>query len=82
MALAQTTTYPLRVKAALAAAALLSLWGAFEFWNVESERARAGDPFQVAAQFDRFAGFAAAVWAKRPVSFEAGHHSVMPSRQT
>jgi hypothetical protein len=54
--------YPLKVKVGVALAALLSLWGTFEHFAIESaHQERYRDPYEIAAQFSRFADFRAAV---------------------
>jgi hypothetical protein len=46
--------YPMAAKAAVALAALLSLWGSFEYSGLESAyQQQFRDPYQVAAQFSR-----------------------------
>ena len=46
--------YPLAAKAAVAVAALLSLWGSFEYSGLESAyQQQFRDPYQIAAQFSR-----------------------------
>jgi hypothetical protein len=54
--------YPLAVQAAVALAALLSLWGSFEYSGLESAyQQQFHDPYQIAAQSTRFAQLQAAV---------------------
>ncbi len=54
--------YPLAVKAGTALAALLSLWGTFEYLGFESAYQRQyADPYKIGAQFSRFDALRASV---------------------
>jgi hypothetical protein len=54
--------YPLAAKAAVTLAALLSLWGSFEYSGLESAyQQQFRDPYQVAAQFPRFESVQSAI---------------------
>lgn len=54
--------YPLAAKAAVALAALLSLWGSFEYSGLESAyQQQFRDPYQIAAQFSRLDSLQSAI---------------------
>jgi hypothetical protein len=62
--------YPLAAKAAVALAALLSLWGSFEYSGLESEyQQQFHDPYQVAAQFSRFESVQSAIPEKATLGY-------------
>jgi hypothetical protein len=62
--------YPLAAKAAVALAALLSLWGSFEYSGLESAyQQQFHDPYQVAAQFSRFEGVQSAIPEKAMLGY-------------
>ena len=59
---AETRSYPVRVKAGIALAALLCLWGTFEYYSSETSYVQQyRDPYRVADQFTRLDGIRAAV---------------------
>jgi hypothetical protein len=62
--------YPLAAKAAVALAALLSLWGSFEYSGLESAyQQQFHDPYQVAAQFSRFESVQSAIPEKAMLGY-------------
>jgi hypothetical protein len=67
---AQALEYPLRVKAGVALAALLCLWGGVESYTSESAyQQQYRDPYRVADQFTRLAAFSSAVPADATVGY-------------
>jgi hypothetical protein len=58
----QRAEYSLAIQAAVVLAALLSLWGSFEYSGLESAyQQQYHDPYQIAAQFTRFGQLQSAV---------------------
>ena len=58
----QSAQYPARIIAGVAAAVILCLWGSFSFYEFQSAyEQQFSDPYMVAEQATRFAGFLEAV---------------------